>query len=51
MEANEADLILRMVPPERRPTLLASLARVEERKVYQFDVRLQGADETVFFDF
>lgn len=51
MEANDADLILRMVPPDRRPTLLASVARVEERKVYQFDVRLQGADETVFFDF
>ncbi len=51
MEANDADLILRMVPPERRSTLLASVARVEDRKVYQFDVRLQGDEETVFFDF
>lgn len=51
MEANDADLILRMVPPERRPTLLASLARVEDRKVYRFDVHLQGVEETVFFDF
>ncbi|MGH8957840.1 MAG: protocatechuate 3,4-dioxygenase subunit alpha, partial [Acidimicrobiia bacterium] len=51
MEANDADLILRMVPPERRPTLFATVARIEERKVYGFDVRLQGGDETVFFDF
>ena len=51
MEANETDLILRMVPPERRPTLLASVAEVEERKIYQFDIRLQGPGETVFFDY
>ena len=51
VDANDADLILRMVPPERRPTLLATLMRVEDRKVYQFDVRLQGEAETVFFEF
>jgi len=51
MEANNADLILRMVPSECRPTLLATLAKIEDRKVYGFDVRLQGDNETVFFDF
>jgi protocatechuate 3,4-dioxygenase, alpha subunit len=51
MEANKVDLILGMVPPERRSTLFADPVRSEDRKVYRFDVRLQGAGETVFFDF
>ncbi|HEX2421235.1 MAG TPA: protocatechuate 3,4-dioxygenase subunit alpha [Acidimicrobiia bacterium] len=50
-EANEVDLILGMVPPERRATLFAAPVRSGDQKVYRFDVRLQGAGETVFFDF
>lgn len=50
-EANAKDPVLRLIEPEaRRDTLLA---RREERGgevVYRFEVRLQGAGETVFFD-
>jgi protocatechuate 3,4-dioxygenase, alpha subunit len=45
--ANAADPILRLVPPERRPTLIAR--RIGDRR-YQFDIRIQGDGETVFFD-
>ena len=50
-EANQADLVLRMVPPSRRHTLVARLVDGSEPKVYRFDIRFQGEDETVFFDF
>jgi protocatechuate 3,4-dioxygenase alpha subunit len=49
--ANQDDLTLRRVPAERRPTLVAPLVDDGEPKVYRFDIRFQGEDETVFFDF
>ncbi len=49
--ANEADLVLRIVPRSRRPTLVAQLVDGTDPKVYRFDIRYQGEDETVFFDF
>ncbi|MDT8915550.1 protocatechuate 3,4-dioxygenase subunit alpha [Amycolatopsis sp. PS_44_ISF1] len=42
---NSGDPVLASVPQERRPTLVA--ARTGDG--YRFDVRLQGAGETVFF--
>jgi protocatechuate 3,4-dioxygenase, alpha subunit len=45
--ANEADPVLGSVPADRRQTLIA---RVEGPDVLRFDIVLQGADETVFFD-
>ena len=42
---NQTDAILALVPPSRRPTLLAT-AIGDDR--YRFDVQLQGEDETVF---
>lgn len=44
--ANESDPVLNGVAEERRHTLLAAAAG--DRSL-RFDVRLQGADETVFF--
>jgi protocatechuate 3,4-dioxygenase alpha subunit len=44
-QANAADPVLARVPPERRATLLAEPVQGG----YRFDIRLQGADETVFF--
>ena len=38
--------MLELVPPERRGTLIAR----RESGGYRFDIVLQGADETVFFD-
>lgn len=46
VEANASDPLLRSVPAERRATLVAQ--PVEGG--YRFDVRIQGDDETVFFD-
>lgn len=43
---NAGDPVLASVPEQRRRTLLAR--RADDG--YTFDVRLQGADETVFFD-
>ena len=50
-EANERDLVLGMVPPERRHTLLAQPVDGGDHPTYRFDIRLQGGDETVFFHF
>lgn len=47
--ANATDLVLRMVPAERRSTLVAKLEQASPR-VYRFDIRLRGESETVFFD-
>lgn len=47
---NGADPILNLVPAERRNTLIAKREEMNGQVVYVFDVRLQGANETVFFD-
>lgn len=47
---NDADPILRLVPPERRATLIARREDGGTHAVYRFDIRLQGENETVFFD-
>jgi protocatechuate 3,4-dioxygenase alpha subunit len=46
--ANADDPILALVPDERRSTLIAE--RIGDGAVYRFDIRLQGENETVFFD-
>ena len=51
-EVNRQDQVLGRVPRERRHTLVARLdTGSDSPKLYRFDVRLQGDDETVFFDF
>jgi protocatechuate 3,4-dioxygenase, alpha subunit len=45
--ANATDKVLRMVPAERRNTLIATH---QGGNVYRFDIHMQGSDETVFFD-
>lgn len=47
-----SDPILRLVPEARRATLIAERDRAESvTPLYRFDIVLQGAGETVFFDF
>lgn len=46
-ERNEADPVLRAVPERRRSTLIAVAV---SDGLLQFDVRIQGERETVFFD-
>ncbi|RQM52050.1 MULTISPECIES: protocatechuate 3,4-dioxygenase subunit alpha [Burkholderia] len=49
--ANAADPVLNLVPAERRATLVAKRdAQPGRPVVYRFDVRMQGPNETVFFD-
>jgi protocatechuate 3,4-dioxygenase, alpha subunit len=45
--ANAADPILALVPAERRHTIIA---KRDAEGTYVFDLRMQGGDETVFFD-
>jgi protocatechuate 3,4-dioxygenase alpha subunit len=46
--ANESDLVLGLVPEDRRPTLLAKPGA--EAGEWGFDLHLTGPCETVFFD-
>jgi protocatechuate 3,4-dioxygenase alpha subunit len=48
--ANAADSVMALVPAVRRTTLIASRQPGNDNAVYRFDIRLQGEDETVFFD-
>ena len=45
--ANATDKVLSVVPADRRHTLIAQHMG---GNVYRFDIHMQGADETVFFD-
>lgn len=48
---NEQDPVLRMIEPAiRRQTLIARRETRRDGVVYVFDIRLQGEQETVFFD-
>ncbi|MGU7772153.1 protocatechuate 3,4-dioxygenase subunit alpha [Burkholderia sp. MR1-5-21] len=49
--ANAADPVLNAVPADRRATLVAKReAQPGGPVVYRFDIRMQGPQETVFFD-
>lgn len=49
--ANAADPVLNQIEWEvRRRTLIAAREQRDAITVYRFDIHLQGADETVFFD-
>ena len=47
---NEGDPILALVPADRRGTLIAHKQPGSGSAVYRFDIRVQGENETVFFD-
>ncbi len=49
-KANAEDPILALVSPERRGTLIAHKETRGSQTVYRFNIRVQGKDETVFFD-
>jgi protocatechuate 3,4-dioxygenase alpha subunit len=48
--ANAGDPILTLVPSDRRGTLVAHEETKGEMPLYRFDIRVQGENETVFFD-
>jgi protocatechuate 3,4-dioxygenase, alpha subunit len=50
-EANAQDPVLNLIEWERRrATLLGRRTEADGKSVYRFEIRLQGEDETVFFD-
>ena len=50
-QANDADPVLSAIKnKKRRQTLMAQREDKDGRAVYRFDIRLQGENETVFFD-
>lgn len=50
-EANAEDPVLNLIEWEkRRATLIAKRSERDGQIVYRFDIKLQGQDETVFFD-
>ena len=49
-EANAKDAVLQSVPAERRHTLIAERVEQGGAVTYRFDIRMQGTDETAFFD-
>ena len=48
--ANANDAVLALVPEARRATLIAKREPGTSNTIYRFDIRLQGPQETVFFD-
>jgi len=48
--ANGSDAVLALVPTARRATLIAKRQPGNGGAVYKLDLRLQGGEETVFFD-
>mgnify|MGYP000029124888 CR=1 FL=1 len=49
---NAVDPVLNLIEqPQRRQTLIAKRCSVDGQLAYRFDIRVQGEDETVFFDF
>ena len=51
VQANAADPVLNLIEWERRrDTLIAKRSERDGQAVYRFDIKLQGQDETVFFD-
>ncbi|MNE09221.1 Protocatechuate 3,4-dioxygenase alpha chain [compost metagenome] len=51
-EANAKCPVLNLIEqPQRRETLVARRCEVAGKLAYQFDIRIQGEGETVFFDF
>jgi protocatechuate 3,4-dioxygenase alpha subunit len=49
-EANARDFIFQQLPEDRKTSLVAMGIEGEEGLTYVFDIHMQGADETLFFD-
>ncbi len=51
-QANAQDPVLNLIEqPARRETLIARRCEFDGKTAYRFDIRVQGDNETVFFDF
>ena len=50
MTANEQDDLFKAIPESRRKTLIANRLEVNGLVFYEFNIRMQGEEETVFFE-
>lgn len=48
--ANDTDPVLNSIEADRRHTIIASCEYTGDQPTYRFDIRIQGIDETVFFN-
>ena len=48
-ENNQQDLLLNSIPENRRNSLIASKLQKNNQVLYEFNIRMQGENETVFF--
>ncbi len=48
--SNADDPVLALVPQERRDTLIAKRGMANGKPIYSWDIRMQGEQETVFFE-
>lgn len=48
-EYNQQDLLLNSIPEDRRNTLIANKLHKNNQIFYEFNISMQGEDETVFF--
>ena len=49
LEANSRDQILTQIPQNRGHSLIAQQQESMEEKIFEFDIYMQGDQETVFF--
>ena len=50
MAANEQDDLFKSIPENRRKTLIANRLEANGLVFYEFNIRMQGEEETVFFE-
>ena len=49
LESNSTDRVLTKIPPQRRKTLIAQRRESMGETTYEFNICMQGSQETVFF--
>ena len=50
-DANDQDPLLKLIPANRRDTLIAQKVQNIRDTIYEFDIHMQGEKETVFLEF
>jgi protocatechuate 3,4-dioxygenase alpha subunit len=49
-ENNQQDLLLNSIPQDRRNSLIANKLQKNNQVFYEFNIRMQGENETIFFE-
>lgn len=51
VDSNDQDPLLKLIPANRRDTLIAQRVQNDQDMIYEFDIHMQGEKETVFLEF